>query len=103
MARRATLTVEVPASIGDLAPDLSLFVQGMVGKLAANAHKKPPDKVNAKRFLTALFAEVLEAHEQWVIDREDPNMARELNDVANFAFLMFVSMNKQKNKRNRHR
>jgi len=86
------LVVRVPPDIEWMAPHLRDFFQGMVAKLYLNRHKEPPRKMEGLRFLGLMQGEVAELARQCYEDQSSPNLFLELHDVANFAFLMGLSL-----------
>lgn len=89
------ISVAVPDEIEDMAPYLQSFAQGMVTKLHRNAHKKPPRRCDALKFLLDLHQEMVELHRQFVEDPSHPNLFLEMHDVANFAFLMALAVQQE--------
>ena len=87
-----SITLVVPDSIEFMAPMLGRFFEGMVHKLDTNSHKEPPRKCDVTAFILKLQGEVLETYKQWLENKHDPNLLMELCDIANFAFLVTVSM-----------
>lgn len=77
-------------------PILDEFVNGMRDKLLKNKHKRPPSNCNAEDFLRGAFEEMLEVHEQFIRDRYDPNFKAECCDVANWVFLLYLSVRASK-------
>lgn len=85
------ISVRIPYEIKEFTPYFQSFVQGMIDKLWNNRHKTPPRQCDTLRFLMLMHREMVELHEQCIIDRNSPNMLLETYDIANFAFLMGMS------------
>lgn len=88
----STITIVVPDNIWQMEDQLAEFFNGMVHKLSSNSHKTPPSVCDITKYILLLQGEVLEMYHQWVTDKDDPNLMLELCDVANYAFLVTVSM-----------
>lgn len=94
------IVIEVPDDLAWMNDDLSVFFSGMIEKLYANKHKQMPQQCDIVRFMLLIQKELLEVHEQWILDKHDPNMAKELHDVANFALLIFAVMRAEQGTKN---
>lgn len=75
-----------------MAPVLAEFFEGMIFKLEVNSHKNAIKEDDIDGLLAKLADEVQEFREQRIADARDPNVLSELNDTANFAFLLYAFM-----------
>jgi ubiquitin C-terminal hydrolase len=69
--------------------DLDEFAALMIEKLHKNKHKDTVKTHDVPAMMELLLREVGEFVRQYMEDREDPNLERELADIANFAFLIY--------------
>lgn len=76
--------------------DFFEFVSEMLFKLNKNAHKDTPSSADIYRITALLMREVAEFLEQYEEDRASGNVISECADIANFAFLLYVAVIKEK-------
>lgn len=69
--------------------DLEKFVDLMIEKLHKNRHKRTVEENDVPVMMSLLMTELGEFVRQYMENKDDPNAARELADVANFAFLIY--------------
>jgi hypothetical protein len=91
------MKLNLPSELMLLEERLREFFQGMLYKLAINAHKKTPEMVDIPGMTEMLLEELREFTEQFNEDKTDANTVIELFDVSNFAFLMFLALRNQGN------
>jgi hypothetical protein len=89
------LEIEIPTNLAPFNDQLDRFFQGMILKLALNAHKKTPTSKDIPAILDHLREEVVEFEEQLARDKYNENTLVELMDAANFAFLAYVALRLQ--------
>lgn len=85
-----TLIVDAPSNV-DMALDLQDFVSVMVEKLNKNMHKQEIP-LTVPQMVELLTRELGEFLRQYMEDANDPNAERELADISNFAFLIFMKL-----------
>ena len=90
------LVIDVPRNIDDMSSELAEFFQLMLKKLDENSHKKTVSSDDVLKLLGKLLHECGEFTESYHCDLMDKNNELELADVANFAFLIFMVLNKQR-------
>lgn len=71
--------------------ELQAFVDLMIEKLNKNMHKQERP-LEVPEAMELLMGEIGEFVRQYMEDKNDPNAPRELADIANFAFLIFMRM-----------
>lgn len=71
--------------------DLEHFVGVMIEKLNKNMHKQDIP-LTVPQMVELLTRELGEFLRQYMEDANDPNAERELADMANFAFLIFMKL-----------
>ena len=83
----------LPESIDneDMAFDLQAFVNLMIEKLNKNMHKQQIP-LTVPQMVELLTRELGEFLRQYMEDACDPNAERELADMANFAFLIYMKL-----------
>ena len=69
--------------------DYYAFCKIMMEKLEKNSHKRTVQESDVPAMLELLMKEVGEFIRQYMEDKNNPNLERELADIANFAFLIF--------------
>jgi hypothetical protein len=86
------LTIPLPPRLKHYAPELEHFFNGMVFKLAVNAHKDTPTRPQVPELIGGLMREMGELMEQIARDRFDPNSLQECFDTSNYAFLVYLAL-----------
>lgn len=86
------MNLHIPPALKPMAPVLAEFFEGMIFKLEVNSHKNAIKEDDIDGLLAKLADEVQEFREQRLADARDPNVLSELNDTANFAFLLYAFM-----------
>jgi hypothetical protein len=94
--RMPSLVCGTPLAVMPLSAQLGEFVDGMIAKLAKNAHKKTVEAGDERRIMALLLREAAEFLEQMADDRLDGNALWELCDIANFAFLAYVALKQER-------
>lgn len=82
---------EVSLNNGAMAFDLQDFVNVMIQKLNKNMHKQEIP-LTVPQMVELLTRELGEFLRQYMEDAKDPNAEKELADIANFAFLIFMKL-----------
>ena len=90
-----SVVVQIPNSLFPFHTHLKYFFEGMVMKLALNAHKTTPTTKDIPEIIENLREEVIEFEEQLALNKFDENTLIELMDAANFAFLAYVALRMQ--------
>lgn len=84
------MNINIPPALSGMGPVLSEFFEGMLFKLNVNSHKDALRSDDIDGLLAKMEDEIREFRDQRIQDADDPNILSELNDVANFAFLLYA-------------
>ena len=85
MAR--TMDIHLPDEAEVYHDELKTFVQGMVNKLAANAHKGKWEDIGTKRAIELLHGEIYELMVALAFERVEDAVV-ECHDIANFTLIV---------------
>jgi len=86
------MVIDLPEELAPMEDDLIRFIEGMVFKLAANSHKSTPTTDDIPKITEKLIGEVGEFVRQYMEDPHDPNAELESFDIGNFAFLLYITL-----------
>lgn len=75
------------------------FIFMMMYKLEKNKYKNTPTKEDLEAIMERLRGEIKEFEEQIAINKFDRNSFLELADIANFAFIAYVAIRLQEDKK----
>ena len=87
--------IDVPESIAEHHIDFIEFVGMMTDKLNLNSHKSTPTTDDIPAMVEKMMGEMAEFVRQYMEDPTHPNVYLELADVSNFAFLIYVVLQRK--------
>lgn len=86
------IAVAIPPSLQKYRNNLRSFFEGMIRKLDLNSHKETPEREQVETMVELLKGELTEFEDQLALDKLNFNSLVEIQDVANYAFLIFVAL-----------
>ena len=89
------MNLEIPPALKPHSPFLKEFFEGMLFKLAVNAHKDDTVEKDIPILIDLGLRELQELRDQLATKMEDPNTLAELFDMSNFNYLLFQFLRRQ--------